>query len=59
MTVQPGKFVHRHVRKVFKGHGMFNRVVLVYNPITHLYYIGHTDGDPEDMMHDDEYAEIS
>ena len=51
MAVVEGQFVGRHDRKVFKGHGMFEGIVLAYDHKEHPYNIGYTDKDSEDMTH--------
>ena len=51
MAVAEGQFVGRHVRKVFKGHGMFEGVVLAYDHKERLYNIGYANGDSAEMTH--------
>ena len=51
MAVAAGEYVGRHLTKVFKGHGIYERVVLAYDPLRRLYSIGYTDGDSEEMTH--------
>ena len=51
MAVAAGEYVGRHVAKVFKGHGLFEGVVLAYDPLRRLYSIGYTDGDAEELTH--------
>ena len=52
MEVRPGEFVSRHLRKACKGHGMYDGIVLAYNPRRCLYDIGYTDLDSEETIHD-------
>ena len=51
MAVAAGEHVGRHLSKVFKGHGLFEGVVLAYDPLRRLYSIGYTDGDSEELTH--------
>ena len=49
MAVAEGGFVGQHVRKIFKGHSMFEGIVLAYDPKEHIYNTGYTDGDSEKL----------
>ena len=51
MAVAKGQSVSRHVWKVFKGHGMFEGVLFAYDHKEHLYNIGYTDEDSEEITH--------
>ena len=40
MAVAGGEYVGRHLMKVFKGHGIYEGVVLAHDPLKRLYSIG-------------------